>query len=366
MKRLLWLTENYPPQRGGMAQSCDRIVDGLRKVGFEIEIIHFTARSTKLQHKKQQNGGYSAIPFHESEAHVLNITWNYIETLGKFEGLVCFGGYLAMIAAPIYAKWGGFKLYTFLRGNDFDTSIFTARKRPILQEALVESAKVFAVSTDKVKRVKAWLPQVDVHYVPNSIIAETWQPTESELSFARNWRNEQIGEKRCLGVFGQLKAKKGIELLIDALRKTPLTEKLHLLLIGDTSEELIEMVTIHELSFTHMPFQDRYELMKYYLCCDALVIPSYYDGMPNVMLEAGALGKAIIASAVDGMKDVIEDRKDGLLFQVGSEEALRKSIYDFCALSDEALKEMGDNIQQKIREQYSLKNEIEAYEKYLV
>jgi len=366
MKRLLWLTENYPPQRGGMAQSCDRIVDGLRKVGFEIEIIHFTARSTKLQHKKQQNGGYSAIPFHESEAHVLNITWNHIETLGEFEGLVCFGGYLAILAAPIYAKWGDFSLYTFLRGNDFDTSIFTARKRPILQEALEDSAKVFAVSTDKVKRVKAWLPQVEVYFVPNSIILETWQPTESEINFAQNWKNEQVTGKRCLGVFGQLKAKKGIELLIDSLRKTPLTKQLHLLLIGDTSEELIELANTYELSFTHLPFQDRYELMKYYLCCDALVIPSYYDGMPNVMLEAGALGKPIIASAVDGMKDVIEDKKEGFLVRVGSEEDLRKVICDFCALSDEELVEMGSQLKHKIEKNYSLKNEIEVYEKHLL
>ena len=365
MKKLLWLTENYPPQRGGMAQSCDRIVDGLRKAGFHIEIIHFTARTSKIQYKKQQHGGYSAIPFQESEAHVLNIAWNHIETLGKFEGLVCFGGYLSIMAAPIYAKWGGFPLYTFLRGNDFDTAIFTARKRPILQEALEQSAKVFAVSTDKVKRVKAWLPQIDVHYVPNSIIVETWQPTESELSFAANWRKEYVSDKRCLGIFGQLKPKKGINLLIDALRKTPLAKKLHLLLIGDTSPELIELVETYEISFTHKPFQDRYELMKYYLCCDALVIPSYYDGMPNVMLEAGALGKPIVASAVDGMKDVIEHKKEGLLFRVGNEEALRKAIYDFCALSDSELAAMSNYLQNKIKEQYSLKNEIEAYEKHL-
>ncbi len=137
MRKILWLTENYPPQRGGMAQSCDRIIHGLRSVGFEIEIIHFTnKRVGNLQRKQQKNGGYTAIEFEESEAHTLNLAWNYIKTLEKFDYLACFGGYLSMIGAPLFSKWKEIPLITFLRGNDFDVSVFVPRKRNILEDAL--------------------------------------------------------------------------------------------------------------------------------------------------------------------------------------------------------------------------------------
>ena len=39
--RALWLTETYPPSRGGMAQSCDRIVRGLRRRGVLVDVLHF-------------------------------------------------------------------------------------------------------------------------------------------------------------------------------------------------------------------------------------------------------------------------------------------------------------------------------------
>src|SRR4051812_1855869 len=39
--RALWLTETYPPSRGGMATSCDRIVRGLRRRGVLVDVLHF-------------------------------------------------------------------------------------------------------------------------------------------------------------------------------------------------------------------------------------------------------------------------------------------------------------------------------------
>ncbi|MEM6831416.1 MAG: hypothetical protein AAF551_12965, partial [Bacteroidota bacterium] len=80
--RILWLTENYPPQRGGMAQSCDRIINGLRKVGYVIEIIHFTSQPSRKERKTQKMGGYTSVGFVESESHTLNMTWHYIKDLG--------------------------------------------------------------------------------------------------------------------------------------------------------------------------------------------------------------------------------------------------------------------------------------------
>ena len=43
--RVLLLTAHYPPGRGGMAQSCDRIVHGLRRAGLTVDVVVFSDRA---------------------------------------------------------------------------------------------------------------------------------------------------------------------------------------------------------------------------------------------------------------------------------------------------------------------------------
>ncbi len=363
--RLLWLTENYPPQRGGMAQSCDRIVNGLRSVGYEIEILHFTNRGKHLKHQKQQNGGYTAINFDDSEPHTLNIGWNYIEQMQQFDYIISFGGYLAMIGAPIYSKWSKTPLVTFLRGNDFDSAVFSPKKRDILKDALESSKMVFSVSSGKVNKVLNWLPGTNTHYVPNGIDISNWQPSVSENEFAAEWRETNLNGKVCLGMIGQLKAKKGIEFFIDCITKTNKTNQIHLLLIGELEEHAIELLQESEFSYTHFDFLDRFELIRYYLCCDAICIPSFYDGMPNVMLETGSLGIPVIASNVDGMADLLEHEKDSLLFQVGNTDECRKVIYKFLSYSTDNRKMLGESLKQKIEKNYTAKHETIKYQNLL-
>ncbi|GAA0189483.1 hypothetical protein GCM10009122_49810 [Fulvivirga kasyanovii] len=365
MPSCLWLTDHYPPQRGGMAQSCDRIVNGLRRAGYTIEIIHFVNQERKIRRKQQQNGGYTAIPFSNSEAHVLNIAWNYIKTLGSFDYMVCFGGYLSMIGAPVFSQWAGVKLVTLIRGNDLDISIFTPRKRGMLEDALRQSSYVFTVSSDKAEKIRKWIGHEEVHYIPNGIDTGEWQPTSGEFEFAREWKKERGEGQLTLGIFGQLKAKKGLDFFLEALKRTSLVEKAHLLLVGDVEEHLEEDLGQMNCSYTILPFHDRYELMKYYLCCDALVIPSFYDGMPNVLLEAGALGIPVVASAVDGMADVIEHEEDGLLFEPANEDSCRKALYSFFSMPAEERQALGQQLKVKIETHYTQTYETNAYKNHL-
>lgn len=364
LPRLLWLTENYPPQRGGMAQSCDRLIHGLRGKGYEIEVIHFTVKGKSLVRKQQKGGGYTAIVFEDSEPHTLNIAWNHIKALGSFDYVAAFGSNLAMTGGPIFAKWMETRLITFLRGNDFDTSIFTPRKRETLQYALEQSEVVFSVSREKLFKINRWIPDINVRFVANGINIKEWVPAKSEIDFAKEWKNQHSAEKTCMGLVGQLKPKKGVQFFINALSKTSLRGLIHLLLIGDIDEKHKEQLDEKELSYSLVSFQDRFQLMKYYMCCDALVIPSFYEGMPNVMLEAGALGIPIIASNVDGMADVITHHVDGLLFQVGNEDACRKVLYEFMSIKDR-WHEIGQALKSKINNQYTANHEIEAYAKII-
>lgn len=361
---LLWLTENYPPQRGGMAQSCDRIVDQLRKRGYTINVVHFTGRGTPFKLTQQLNGWYASVPFDESEAHTLNLAWEFIRDKA-FSAIVSFGGYLPMLAAPVFSKWMVTPLLTMIRGNDFDSAVFTPRRRDMMRDALEASQIVCAVSGDKAEKIRKLYPAVNVQYVPNGIDISRWDPSPSEIAFAEKWRATHTGNRICIGLFGQLKAKKGVHFLFESLKQSSILHQLHFLMIGEMTEEVTAILSSDEFSVSSFPFLDRYELLKYYLCCDAVAIPSFYDGMPNVLLEAGALAVPVIASNVDGMKDVIHDKESGMVFTPGDASSCRKVFFDFVNLPAGQRTKLGLQLQSSINEKYHVQIETTRYEQLL-
>jgi len=358
---ILWLTENYPPQRGGMSQSCDRIISNLRSLGYIIHIVHLTPKGGAVEQVRHMNGSCLVVPLQDSEAQTLHLAWHHIKEQ-RFDLLVCFGGYLPILAAPVYACWLSIPLVTLLRGNDFDTAIFTPRKRDLLRDACETARVVCSVSSDKIDKIRAMFKVRDVRFLANGIDSHEWRVTDTERQFALNWRQENVKDKLCLGLFGQLKAKKGLHFLLESIEGSLLADKYHLLLVGDVQEESLLMLDKSGISFSVLPFLDRYQLPRYYMVCDAIVIPSFYDGMPNVLLEAGALGVPVIASAVDGMKDVIIHEESGLLFPAADTAALRKTLFKFYEMSDQERIELGKNLKRTIDTGFTETNETNRYD----
>ncbi|GAA4835496.1 glycosyltransferase family 4 protein [Algivirga pacifica] len=363
--RLLWLTENYPPLRGGMAQSCDRIVYGLRNKGLQVDVVHLTERVREVTTEQQQGGKLIEVPVYESEAHTLQRLWNVLEKeKGGVEAVVAFGGYLPMLGGPVLSSWLQAPLVTMVRGNDFDVAVFSPRRRKVLEDAMNKSSFVASVSKDKAERIQAFFPEAHVVYTPNGIDVEEWQPTPFEFERALDWKRGIVNNKLCLGIVGHLKAKKGLPLLINALNTPNLRSRFHLLLVGELGEAEQILLEKAEVAYSCYDFLDRYELLAYYPRMDALMIPSFYEGMPNVMLEAGALGVPVIASDIDGMRDVLEHEKDGLLFEAGNITELRDRLFRFDELSQEGRQQLGEQLKYKITTAYTTVQEVDNYLHY--
>lgn len=71
---------------------------------------------------------------------------------------------------------------------------------------------------------------------------------------------------------------------------------------------------------------EKQALIDVYRQHNILALPSFFEGQPLVMLEAAAMGLAVVTTSICGMADFISDGKNGLLVPVGDSEALARSL----------------------------------------
>lgn len=71
------------------------------------------------------------------------------------------------------------------------------------------------------------------------------------------------------------------------------------------------------------------EVRPFYAAADALVFPSYREGFPNVVIEAGAMGLPSIVTDINGAREIIIDGQNGVIVPPQDEEALYRAMKDF-------------------------------------
>jgi glycosyltransferase involved in cell wall biosynthesis len=276
--------------------------------------------------RPRRSGRDLLVPAGADPAHDLNLLWAHLRAQpGGWTHVVAFGGDLPVLAGPVLAAWLGVPLVTLLRGNDFDAAVFNPRRRPALDAAVSASAAVACVTRDMAARAAALWPGTPVEAIANGIDRTLFAATAGDRERAARWR---VPGRLHLGLIGHLKAKKGALLLLDALRRSGRADAVQLLLAGEPAPELETWLAEHvgEVHATLISESDRLALIPVYLACDWVAIPSFYDGMPNVLLEALALGVPVIAADAGGMPELVRDGENGLLFAAGDLEGCRAAL----------------------------------------
>ena len=136
---------------------------------------------------------------------------------------------------------------------------------------------------------------------------------------------------------GRLVADKGINEAVAAfVRFAAATANVKLLLVGPSEQHLdpITALTLHHIN-THknivaVGYQN--DVRPYFAISDCLVFPSYREGFPNVVLQAGAMNLPSIVTNINGCNEIIINNKNGLIIEVKNEnavfDALRAIIAD--------------------------------------
>jgi len=91
--------------------------------------------------------------------------------------------------------------------------------------------------------------------------------------------------------------------------------------------------------------------------CHLVCLPSYREGLPKALLEAAASGRVIVTTNVPGCKDVVQNKKTGLLVPVKSSKALVSAIQTLAASKERRIN-MGRLARQYVEDRFALKKVI--------
>lgn len=90
----------------------------------------------------------------------------------------------------------------------------------------------------------------------------------------------------------------------------------------------------------------------YYAISDCVVLPSYHEGMSNVLLEAAATGRPVITTNIPGCREAVEQGKTGILVQVKNSESLYKGMKKFLQLTPQKRETMGRLGREKMEKEF--------------
>lgn len=113
----------------------------------------------------------------------------------------------------------------------------------------------------------------------------------------------------------------------------------------DQVEELENSGIAHFYGFQSDP-------RMFYIEADCVVLPSYHEGMSNVLLEAAATGRPVITSNISGCRESVEDRKSGFLVEAKNKEMLYQAMKEMLHCSREERERMGKMGREKMEREF--------------
>ncbi len=151
---------------------------------------------------------------------------------------------------------------------------------------------------------------------------------------------------------GRIMKEKGVDELFDAAKKLKgkYGDKIKIDLVGFFEDEYKE--TVNQLAADGIVafhgFQE--EPRPFYAAAHCIVLPSYHEGMSNVLLEAAATGRALIASDIPGCREAVDDGVNGFICKGMDSESLAKCMDRFMLLDSASRKAMGMRGRRKMEE----------------
>lgn len=352
-------------QIGGGESHLLSLVENLDRSRFEPVVLSFT--DGPMVDRLKQMGVQTEVIFTEKPFDISK--WKKVKQFIQSNNISLVHAHGTRANSNVFWATRKLKLplvYTIHGWSFHDDQQPLIRKIRVMGEQLLtnKSDVNISVSASNQQTGKRYFPKFNSVVINNGIDQKKFDPSRS----FKNIRQElNIAPDAILVLFvarfiHQKQPLRLIEAFAKAQQQNP---KLQLLMVGDgdqkpTALQLVKEYDI-ESKVIFQPF--RQDVPDVLAAADIFVLPSLWEGLPIGLLEAMAMGKAIIGTHVDGTSEVIRHNDNGLLI---STDALTNNLSDalLTMASDADLRSrLGIAAQQTISSTYSASNmtrEIEA------
>ena len=192
----------------------------------------------------------------------------------------------------------------------------------------------------------------------NGVDLDRFTPERRSLGTEVRSRYNIPTDATVIGFVGRMTRDKGLIELVEAFQTLgDQHPDLVLLLVGDYEHrdrppaDVIDRIANHA-QIRHVGWQE--DPVPYLAAADVVVLPSYREGLPGVLLEAAALGLPAITTDATGCRDAVRNGVTGLMVLVGDAEALRRAIGRLAEDGD-LRRQMGQNARQWVAERFDQK-----------
>lgn len=177
-----------------------------------------------------------------------------------------------------------------------------------------------------------------------------------------NLRKDLKERRNLVGYIGRLDAEKGILNFLNATSRIDADGGIHFLIGGDGSlrtqvEYFINNQLNNRIKFVGWINHD--DLPAYLNELKLLVVPSYTEGLPNIILEAMACGTPVLATSVGSIPDIIKNKETGFIMANNSPDCIANNIID--ALNHPNLEQIAQNAYSVVSETFTFEKAVTAF-----
>lgn len=183
--------------------------------------------------------------------------------------------------------------------------------------------KILSIPTDKIINISNYEQNQAIKYGLNKnkmvMIYNGVEDKVNKSNLKLNWDRNKIN----LLFVGRLDRQKGLDLFLDVYNKIKL-ENIHLYVIG--ASILDNNLPQSTKYVTYLGWVDNKDIDAYYQACDAVIMPSRWEGFGLVAIEAMRNSKPVIASNMGALPELIKNNINGYIFDIKNDKVLKEIL----------------------------------------
>ncbi|MBY0528422.1 MAG: glycosyltransferase family 4 protein [Gemmataceae bacterium] len=309
--------------------------------------------------------GHRAIALQHDTPHFLRMARELSDRLQRLRpDVLCCHGYKSIIFGHRVGRALGIRLVAVSRGWTAESPrvrLYEAIEKRVLRKF----DRIVAVSSSQAAKVaRAGVAPSALSVIRNAVNV----PTNYEVDdTARDFlaRRFPVPPTRIVGAAGRLSPEKGFMVLVKAAAQVCASDpSVGFVLWGDgpMRDTLRRAIARHHLEGRVLLEGFHDDVQRFFPSLDVLALPSFTEGLPNVVLESLAVGTPVVATSVGGTPEIVDDGVNGFLVPAGDALAMADRLN--VLLNDDRLRQrFGENGRAQAQTDYGFEHQANHYER---